>query len=129
MGVPLIIRHVSYGEQACGSGIQTPKYYTWTHALYSARRNCAMLRNLLYRDATNSSVDIFVSSLKCFCSASSSNVAAVSWSVWAPPLGSGTMPSIQPNSSKSTAVMRSACAASSFLVESRHIMAAQDLGG
>ena len=35
-----------------------------------------MLRNLLYRDATNCWVDIFTSSPKCFCSAASSRAAA-----------------------------------------------------
>jgi hypothetical protein len=45
---------------------------------YSEPKNWAMLRNLLYRDATNSWVDIFVSSPRCFCSAAPSKAAAAS---------------------------------------------------
>ena len=43
------------------------------------------------------------------------NPAAASWSSWAPPGGSGTMPSTRPSSSKSGAVSRRAAAACSAL--------------
>src|ERR1700690_3034881 len=43
---------------------------------YSALKNCAMVRNLLYRDTINSAGGIFFSSEKCFCRLTSSKFAA-----------------------------------------------------
>src|SRR5437660_1913155 len=44
----------------------------------SVLKNWAILRNLLYRDATNSAGGTFFSSARCFCRLASSRLAAAS---------------------------------------------------
>src|SRR5262249_14346846 len=87
-----------------------------------------MRRNFSRRRRTSLSGFTRRRSSSAFTSASCSALAAAAWSMCAPPKGSGITSSITPNSRRSDAVMRSACAARSFisgLLPSFHSMAAQ----
>src|SRR5580692_1092971 len=56
--------------------VQKEAKSTRTH--YSVLKNCAMVRNLSYRDTIKSAGGIFFRSEKCFCRLTSSRFAAAS---------------------------------------------------